>query len=81
VARTTPAIEQAAYTVRRMIAEGTLRPGDKAPSAPELREATGVCATYCRRALDLLVRDRTLAPGKPPRGRPRVPEGDGSVTA
>lgn len=79
--RTTPAIEQAAYTVRGMIAEGALKPGDTAPSAPELREVTGVCATYCRRALDLLVQDGTLVPGKPPRGRPRVPEGNGQATA
>jgi DNA-binding GntR family transcriptional regulator len=73
VGRTTPGIEQAAYTVRGMIAEGTLGPGDKAPSAPELREATGVCVVYCGRALGLLVEDGTRAPGKPPRGRPRVP--------
>jgi len=73
VPRTTPKITQAAYTVRGMIAEGTLKPGDKAPSVPELREATGVCTDYCLRALRLLVADGTLLPGRPPLGRPRVP--------
>jgi len=75
MARATPKVRQAAYTVRAMIAEGTLRPGDIAPSAPQLREATGVCEAYCRRALAGLVEDGTLEPGKPPRGRPRVPRG------
>ena len=64
---------QAAYTVRAMIREGDLRPGDKAPSARELREVTGVCVAYCRRAIRLLTDDGTLLPGKPPQGRPRVP--------
>jgi DNA-binding GntR family transcriptional regulator len=73
VPRTTPAIEQVRYTVRGMIAEGTLRPGDKAPTAPELREATGVCEVYCRRALALLVAEGTLAPPESPRARHRVP--------
>lgn len=71
--RTTPKVRQAAYTVRAMIAEGILRPGGIAPSAPQLRKATGVCEAYCRRALALLVADGTLVPGPSPRGRPRVP--------
>lgn len=71
--RTTPKVRQAAYTVLAMIAEGTLRPGDMAPSAPQLQEATGVCEVYCQRAIRLLVSDGTLVPGNPPRGRPRVP--------
>lgn len=75
MARTPPAkVRQAAYTVRGMIAEGTLKPGDTAPSAPALSEQTGVCYVYCLRALRLLAADGTLEPGKA-RGRLRVPWG------
>jgi len=72
VARTTPAIEQVRYTVRGMIREGDLRPGDLAPTTAELREATGVCEAYCQRALRLLTDDGTLV-REHPRGRRRVP--------
>jgi len=73
VARTPPKVQQAVYTVRAMIAEGLLKPGDIAPSVPQLQEATGVCEAYCQRAIRLLVADGTLVPGPSPRGRPRVP--------
>lgn len=68
-----PKVRQAADTVRAMIAGGHLLPGEIAPSAPELSERTGTCLAYCRWALNLLVGDRTLEAGRPPRGRPRVP--------
>lgn len=71
MARTTPAIEQVRYTVRGMIAEGALAPGDPAPTVPELQEATGVCRAYCHRALRLLTDDGTLVT-ETPRGRRRV---------
>lgn len=74
MARAAPRVRQAADVVRAMIDGGTLRPGDLAPFAPGLSAQTGICYTYCLRALRLLVADGTLEPGAPPRGRPRVPE-------
>lgn len=56
-----------------MLSSGRLLPGDIAPSAPELATQTGICYSYCLQALRLLVADGTLEPGRPPRGRPRVP--------
>jgi DNA-binding transcriptional MocR family regulator len=49
--RVTPKIAEAADAVRGMIAAGMLSPGDRAPSSEALREATGICTDYCRRAL------------------------------
>jgi DNA-binding GntR family transcriptional regulator len=76
VARTAPPkVREAADTVREMIGDGKLLPGETAPSAPGLSAQTGICYSYCARALRALVADGTLEPGKPPRGRPRVPRG------
>ncbi len=64
---------KAAELVRARIADGTLRPGQSAPSGAALAVMTGYSSLTCRRALRLLVEDGTLAPGPSPNARPRVP--------
>jgi hypothetical protein len=79
--RLPPKAAAVAGTVRAMIAGGTLQPGDLAPSAPALQQATGTAYAYCLLAVRSLVDDGTLQPGKPPRGRPRVPRAPGEEPA
>ena len=62
-----------AELVRAWIADGTLRPGESAPSGAALAVMTGYSALTCRRALRVLVEDGTLSPGPSPNARPRVP--------
>jgi len=59
--------------VRGWIADGTLRPGESAPSGAALAAITGYSSLTCRRSLRLLVQDGTLSPGPSPNARPRVP--------
>ena len=69
---TMPRHAQAAAIVRAQIADGTLKPGQAAPSGAQLARLTGFCPVTCRRALRDLVDDGTLARGVSPSARPRV---------
>src|ERR1700691_538181 len=61
-----------AAAIRRQIADGTLRPGQPAPSGAELSRATGFATLTCRKALRELIADGILVPGPSPNARPRV---------
>jgi DNA-binding transcriptional MocR family regulator len=63
---------QAAAIVRAQIADGTLRPGQPAPSGGSLARLTGFSALTCRKALRTLVTEGALSPGPSPNARPRV---------
>jgi DNA-binding FadR family transcriptional regulator len=58
--RIPPRVAQVAGDVRTMIDDGTLRPGDPAPTGAALREITGAGLTQCLMALRLLEADGTL---------------------
>jgi len=58
--------------VRRQIADGTLRPGQPAPSGAALSRVTGYSTLTCRRALRVLLQDGLLTPGPSRNARPRV---------
>ena len=64
--------ERAAAAVRGQIADGTLRPGQPAPSGAELSRLTGYSTLTCRRALRELIADGVLTPGPSRNARPRV---------
>jgi transcriptional regulator with XRE-family HTH domain len=64
---------RAAGLIRARIADGTLRPGEPAPSGAALARVTGYAAPTCRHALRTLIEDGTLAPGPSANARPRVP--------
>jgi transcriptional regulator with XRE-family HTH domain len=68
---------EAAAVVREMIADGSLGPGDLAPSALFLAARTGACEDTCRKGLRLLVEAGVLDAAVSRSGRPRVPGGDG----
>lgn len=61
-----------AAAVRAQIADGTLRPGQPAPSGAALSRATGYSTLTCRRALRVLVAEGVLVPGPSRNARPRV---------
>lgn len=61
-----------AAAVRRQIADGTLRPGQLAPSGVALSRVTGYSTLTCRRALRMLIADGVLVPGASRKARPRV---------
>ena len=61
--------EQAAAIVRAQITDGTLKPGQPAPSGDALARLTGFSTLTCRKALRTLIRDGVLTPGLEP-GRP-----------
>jgi DNA-binding transcriptional MocR family regulator len=67
-----PRQEQAAAIVRAQVADGTLRPGQAAPSGEQLARLTGFSPLTCRKALRDLVADGTLVRGVSPHARPRV---------
>jgi DNA-binding transcriptional MocR family regulator len=73
---------QAAAIVRAQVADGTLKPGQPAPSGAHLARVTGFSSLTCRKALQTLVADGVLIPGTSPNARPRVsvpggpPDGD-----
>ena len=67
-----PRQEQAAAIVRAQVADGTLRPGQAAPSGDQLARLTGFSPLTCRKALRALIADGTLARGVSPHARPRV---------
>jgi hypothetical protein len=58
--------------VRRRVADGTLRPGQPAPSGAELSRITGYSSLTCRKALRVLIADGVLVPGPSRNARPRV---------
>jgi hypothetical protein len=61
-----------ADAVRAQIADGTLRPGEPAPSGAALSRLTGFSTLTCRKALRLLIADGALTPGPSRNARPRV---------
>jgi transcriptional regulator with XRE-family HTH domain len=67
-----PKYLRAAATVRGLIADGTLRPGQPAPSGAALSRLTGYSTLTCRRALRTLLTDGILIPGPSRNARPRV---------
>ena len=60
---TAPKYTQVAAIVRAQVADGTLRPGQPAPSGAQLARLTGFCPVTCRRALRALIAEGTLTRG------------------
>jgi hypothetical protein len=58
--------------VRDRIADGTLRPGQPAPSGAELSRVTRYSVLTCRKALRVLIANGVLVPGPSRNARPRV---------
>jgi DNA-binding transcriptional regulator YhcF (GntR family) len=67
-----PKYARVAAAVRQQIADGTLRPGQPAPSGAALARITGYSTLTCRKALRALVADGVLTPGPSRNARPRV---------
>jgi hypothetical protein len=67
-----PKYGQAAALVRAQVTDGTLKPGQPAPSGAQLARLTGFSALTCRKALQTLIREGILMPGPTPGARPRV---------
>jgi DNA-binding transcriptional MocR family regulator len=67
-----PKYLRVAAVIRRQIADGTLRPGQPAPSGAELSRAFGFSTLTCRKALRTLITDGFLVPGPSRNARPRV---------
>jgi DNA-binding GntR family transcriptional regulator len=68
-----PAHLEVADHVRGQIADGTLKPGQAAPTQKDLSTATGRSQVTCRQALLLLVARGDLVAGESNYARPRVP--------
>jgi len=69
---TAPKYAQAAAIVRAQVADGTLRPGQPAPSGAQLARLTGFSPHTCSKALRALITEGTLTRGVSPGARPRV---------
>jgi DNA-binding XRE family transcriptional regulator len=69
---TLPKYAQVAASIRARIEDGSLAPGQPAPSGAALARATGFSTLTCRRALRTLINDGALVPGTSPSARPRV---------
>jgi DNA-binding transcriptional regulator YhcF (GntR family) len=67
-----PKYLRVAAAIRRQIADGTLRPGQPAPSGAELSRAFGFSTLTCRKALRALIAEGLLVPGPSRNARPRV---------
>jgi hypothetical protein len=67
-----PKYARVAAAVKGQIADGTLRPGQSAPSGAALSRLTGYSTLTCRRALRILIADGVLLPGPSRNARPRV---------
>jgi hypothetical protein len=67
-----PKYARVAAALRGQIADGTLRPGQPAPSGAALSRFTGYSTLTCRRALRVLIADGVLIPGPSRSARPRV---------
>jgi DNA-binding transcriptional regulator YhcF (GntR family) len=74
-ARGLPKWARVAAAVRAQVADGTLRPGQPAPSGAALSRVTGYSTLTCRRALRALVADGVLVTGPSRNARPRVAGG------
>jgi DNA-binding transcriptional regulator YhcF (GntR family) len=70
-----PKWARVAAAVRGQIADGTLRPGQPAPSGAALSRMSGYSTLTCRRALRALVADGVLVVGPSRNARPRVAGG------
>ena len=70
-----PKYLRVAAAVRGQIADGTLRPGQPAPSGAALSRVTGFSTLTCRKALRTLITDGVLLPGPSRSARPRVAGG------
>src|SRR3984885_14650774 len=66
-----PKYLRVAAAVRRQIADGTLRPGQPAPSGAELSRAFGLSTLTCRKALRRVIAAGVLGPGPSRNARPR----------
>jgi Bacterial regulatory proteins, gntR family/Helix-turn-helix domain len=67
-----PKYLRVAAAIRRQIADGSLRPGQPAPSGAELSRGFGFSTLTCRKALRALIAEGLLVPGPSPNARPRV---------
>jgi DNA-binding transcriptional regulator YhcF (GntR family) len=67
-----PRYVRLAASLRDQIADGTLRPGQAAPSGAALSRVTGYSTLTCRKALRVLIGDGLLVPGPSRNARPRV---------
>jgi hypothetical protein len=67
-----PKYARVAAAIRSQVADGTLRPGQPAPSGAALSRFTGYSTLTCRRALRLLIAEGVLTPGPSRNARPRV---------
>jgi len=67
-----PKYLRVAAAIKRQIADGTLRPGQPAPSGAELSRAFGFSTLTCRKALRALIAQGLLVPGPSTNARPRV---------
>src|SRR5580693_234326 len=67
-----PKYVQVAAVVRALVADGTLRPGQAAPSGAQLARLTGFGELTCRKGLRTLISQGVLSPGGSPTARPRV---------
>jgi hypothetical protein len=67
-----PKYARVAEDVRAQVADGTLRPGQPAPSGAALSRVTGYSTLTCRKALRMLIADGVLIPGPSRNARPRV---------
>src|ERR1700749_1259735 len=81
-----PKYAQVAALVRAQVADGTLRPGEAAPSGARLARLTGFSVLTCRKGLRLLIREGLLSLGASPAARLRVSvpggaRGDGAARA
>jgi DNA-binding transcriptional regulator YhcF (GntR family) len=72
MAKRVPKYARVAAAVQGLIAEGTLRPGQPAPSGAALSRVTGYSTLTCRRALRVLIAEGVLTPGPSRNARPRV---------
>jgi DNA-binding transcriptional regulator YhcF (GntR family)/DNA-binding XRE family transcriptional regulator len=70
--RHVPKYARVAAAVKGQITDGTLRPGQPAPSGAALSRVTGYSTLTCRRALRVLIADGVLLPGPSRNARPRV---------
>jgi Helix-turn-helix domain/Bacterial regulatory proteins, gntR family len=75
----TPKYLQAAAIVRAQVTDGTLKPGQPAPSGARLARLTGFSSLTCRKALQVLITDGVLMPGPSASARPRVAAPPGAV--
>jgi DNA-binding transcriptional regulator YhcF (GntR family) len=75
-----PPYMQMAAMIREQIADGTLKPGDFAPSAAELRKATGHDVATCKRTIRELVMRGELVRWPHKNSRATVPGTTNNIT-